>query len=608
MRRPIPAAVSLSLIVLLVACSGGEQTVERQYGDRVATGGVIENIEPLNSADDEFAPMLADDHTLLFTSNRAGRPQAVLVDSQMRYGEVLYLAERENGSWQAARPFFSGNEAGNYQGASAAFGDDVYFSSPYLQPSAGGTDLYVIHKAIGQWSSPEPLVTLSGPWWEAHPAISPDGTQLVFASDRQSGRPGFETAGSFFPDLWISQRGADGVWGVPERLPAPVNTDAAEISPFFGSDGALYFASDRNPGQGFDIMRTRFGAGGWEEPEVLPAPVNSAADDVFPWITPDRTRIFLASDRPGGKGGLDLYTGPYPHVIRLEGTVAMEGRGSAGDISLLLEDLDSGTRSTIVTDASGLYRAQLQAGRRYRLKVANMDCYSAEAADIAPGVPYAIDTVIVRDFTLHGEVMPAFQLGRYNIPFFVTGYYHPNTTLNYIELQERIRYGELDLSEGGSTPYIDMNDEDYESYVPRIDAIFDSVYTTIINQYLPLFNKCALSDERLQIEVRGYVDPRGLRPGRYVDESVETATMSIEKGATMQGQEGNRKLANLRAWHTMQIIDEELAKRSPRYRELKAAGRIVLRAVGVGIDTESGGERQQDPAKRRIDVRLSIVQ
>ncbi len=606
MKRPIIAAVFISLTVLLAACSGGEQATERQPAERLRTGGVIENITPLNSSDDEFGPMLLDDSTLLFTSNRAADAGAVLVDSQMRFGETLYLAERENGNWKIGRPFFS--EAGAYQGASAASGDDLYYSSPYMQPSVGGTDLYVIHRTVGQWSSPELLTALSGPWWDAQPAISPDGDVLVFASDRQSGNPGFETAGSFVPDLWISRRGAAGGWNAPERLPSPVNSDAAELSPFFGTDGYLYFSSNRNPAQGFDIMRSRLDADGWTEPEVLPSPVNSASDDVFAWITPDRTRIFLASDRPGGVGGLDLYTGPYPHVIRLEGTVTIEGRGIAPDMSLLLEDLDEGTRRSLVTDAEGNYRTQLEAGKRYRLAVAEMECYSSESAQLEPGIPIAIDTLIVRDFLLRGQVMPAFQLGRYNIPFFVTGYYHPNTTINYIELQERIRYGELDLSEGGSTPYIDMSDEDYESYIPRIDAIFDSVYATIIDQYLPLFNKCALPDERLQIEVRGYVDPRGLTLGRYVDETVETATMRIETGAIMQGQDGNRKLANLRAWHTMKIIDEELAKRSPRYRELKTAGRIVLRAVGVGIDTESGGERLQDPAKRRIDVRLSIVE
>jgi hypothetical protein len=552
--------------------------------------------------------MLMDDETLLFTSNRAREQQARIVDPRMRYGEALHVGETENGHWRYARPFYSGSDPGSNYGASAEHGDDTYFSSAYLQPAAGGTDIYVIRRAVGQWSSPELLPAINSPWWDAHPALSPDGQQLVFSSDRQSDKPGFETKGSFSPDLWISRRGAEGDWSLPERLPGPVNSDAADISPVFGSDGYLYFASNRIPEQGFDIMRTRFDAGRWEEPEVLPAPVNSESDDVFPLVTEDRTRMFFASDRPGGKGGLDLYTGPYPHVIRLEGTVTIAERGVAPDISLLLENLDDGSRRTLVTDAEGRYRAQLDAGKRYRLSTGEMDCYSAEPAELAAVVPFAIDTLIVRDFPLRGEAMPTYQLGRYNIPFFVTGYYYPNTTINYIDLQERIRYGELDLSEGGSTPYIDMRDEDYESYVPRIDAIFDSVYTSIIDRYLPLFNKCAVGNDKLRIEVRGFVDPRGLKAGRYVDETVETADLRIAKGEVMQGQEGNRKLANLRAWHTMRIIDEELAKRSQSYRQLKSEGRIILRAVGEGVDTNSGGARQQDPAKRRIDILLSIVE
>ena len=55
------------------------------------------------------------------------------------------------------------------------------------------------------------------------------------------------------------------------------------------------------------------------------------------------------------------------------------------------------------------------------------------------------------------------------------------------------------------------------------------------------------------------------------------------------------------------MLDEQLASRSLRYRELKQEGRIQLVAYGVGIDTETGGSRVQDPAKRRIDIELKIV-
>jgi len=165
---------------------------------------------------------------------------------------------------------------------------------------------------------------------------------------------------------------------------------------------------------------------------------------------------------------------------------------------------------------------------------------------------------------------------------------------------------ELVLESGGNTPYIDIADEKYRSYAVRIEQIFDSVYTAIITNILPQFNACAFTTEVLRIEVRGFVDPRGLTYGVYPDKTVQTDDTTIQQGSVMAGQEGNRKLANLRAYYTLKMLDEELSRRSDTYRALKTANRICLHAYGVGIDTETESSRLQDPAKRRIDIRLSI--
>jgi hypothetical protein len=263
---------------------------------------------------------------------------------------------------------------------------------------------------------------------------------------------------------------------------------------------------------------------------------------------------------------------------------------------------------TATTDEQGLYVVQLLPGKVYSITTGSEECYNPiDPKRVDVGRPLAFDTTFVRDFEISRIIFPKYQLERYNIPFFVTGYWYPNTNANLDHLNRRVANGELGLFEGGNTPYIDREDEDYRSYANQIEAIFDTIYTSITQRYLSMFNKCALGTEKLKIEVRGFVDPRGLTPGYYPDKTIRTESMTIRKGEEMSGQSGNKKLANLRAYYTLEMIDLELATRSPLYRQLKDQNRVILTAYGVGIDVETGGSRLQDPAKRRIDIELSII-
>jgi hypothetical protein len=45
----------------------------------------------------------------------------------------------------------------------------------------------------------------------------------------------------------------------------------------------------------------------WSVPVNLGTTVNSAGIDQGPYLAADGKTLYLASDRPGGSGGLDLY-------------------------------------------------------------------------------------------------------------------------------------------------------------------------------------------------------------------------------------------------------------------------------------------------------------
>ncbi len=403
-----------------------------------------------------------------------------------------------------------------------------------------------------------------------------------------------------------------GEWETPAKLPPPINSPQSEISPFFGSDGYLYFATNRYPDKGFEIVRSQFVNGAWIEPEILDAPINSSADECFPFLSPDRSTMYFSSDRPGGKGGLDIYASGFPYRIKLNGTITLSDEKQinlvpGSSIPITVENTKTREVRTIQTDANGKYEMMLSANADYRITTGSADCYSTSTPDnFHVGAPYGIDTVITRDYTLPRVVFPKFELGRFNIPFFVTGYYMPNTPANLLRFKERVDKKELDILPGGRTPYIDPNDEQYFAFADSIQHIFETVYNKIEKEILPLFNKCAYTKERLKIEVMGFVDPRGLSYGAYVDKTIETDSMRIEQGSVMVGQPGNIKLGNLRAFYTLEMIDQEMEKRSQEYRTLKQQGRILFSAYGKGVDVSINPNLLQDPAKRRIDITLTI--
>jgi len=105
----------------------------------------------------------------------------------------------------------------------------------------------------------------------AHPSVSIDGKYLFFASDMPGGQGG--------SDLYYCEL-IDGEWANPVNLGPKVNSPGAEIYPFIHSSGKLYFTSDRTGGIGnLDIYFTRLSDGLWEDPVLLPEPINSASDD-----------------------------------------------------------------------------------------------------------------------------------------------------------------------------------------------------------------------------------------------------------------------------------------------------------------------------------------
>jgi hypothetical protein len=114
-------------------------------------------------------------------------------------------------------------------------GRTVYFTKRTIWPTYASV-LCESHLVNGKWSEPT-VLPFSGTGYDGDPFLTQDGKRLYFASRRSvDGRAHRDR------DLWYADRTSSG-WSAPQRLPAPINSNADEAYPIIVKDGSLYFTS-----------------------------------------------------------------------------------------------------------------------------------------------------------------------------------------------------------------------------------------------------------------------------------------------------------------------------------------------------------------------------
>ncbi len=152
----------------------------------------------------------------------------------------------------------------------------------------------------------EPLNTFSN---EGAQSISADGTMLFFTScEYERGKSAHgKSFGSC--DIFVSHK-TGSRWSMPENLGAQVNTKYWESQPSFSADGkTLYFASNRPGGKGkIDIWKTELQENNtWVKPINLGDSINTKEHDQSPYIHYDNKTLYFASNGHLGMGNQDLF-------------------------------------------------------------------------------------------------------------------------------------------------------------------------------------------------------------------------------------------------------------------------------------------------------------
>ncbi|HKX91221.1 MAG TPA: hypothetical protein VJM15_02190 [Sphingomicrobium sp.] len=173
--------------------------------------------------------------------------------------------------------------------------------------SAGATGLCALTAAaalaipsFGDWSGlvdvealPGSSTDVNSPSIDGCASLSPDGMTLVFNSFR-----------SLNQQIWMATRASTSEgFGDPVMLPAPINTQAQESCPTITQGHRLYFTrSTGAPGTG-DLFVSKLGPNGWSIPTSLGPVINTPenVEEGVSFYEDDQGReVLVFSRRPNG--------------------------------------------------------------------------------------------------------------------------------------------------------------------------------------------------------------------------------------------------------------------------------------------------------------------
>ncbi len=268
------------------------------------------DIEGLNSNELDFYAFFYDDD-IYFTSNRYRWSLIKKYDPQTFEGYTsIYKADYD----------VDNNEITNLKALKGDFKKNVHSGTPAFisdtsmvfsfnnndeleKDEVRPLQLYTARLKNNKWGDFQPLDINIENVTSTHPTLSEDKNKLYFASNREGGFGGM--------DIYVSEW-KDGKWSKPINLGPSVNTAGNELFPFLHSSGTMFFASDGHKTfGGLDIFAVRKVSAEletfWGHRVNMGYPYNSRYDDFGFTIDGYFKKGFFTSNRKGESLSDEIY-------------------------------------------------------------------------------------------------------------------------------------------------------------------------------------------------------------------------------------------------------------------------------------------------------------
>ena len=337
----------------------------------LSSGLVKENLGSLvNSKYDDLGPHItADGRTIMFGVESSAENLGGTED-----GEDIWITTSKDGkTWSKCYNMgdaINDKDANNLAAVSADNNMLLFCRTDGFQ---------VRKRTQGGWSQPEHLsVKFQNEVTNMEGNLSPDGKAILFTSKLKQNL--FYNADSKEKDIYVTLQDENGNWSDPINLGKQINTAQDEISPFLASDGrTLYFATSGRPCYGdYDIfMSKRQGNGwtSWSEPVNLGPEINGIGFDAYYTLPASADYAYMVSNT-NSYGKADIVRVKLPDMIKPEPVVLLVGhtlnaktkRPLSADI--LFEDLtvDKEVGKAISDPKTGSFSITLPNGKNYGIR------------------------------------------------------------------------------------------------------------------------------------------------------------------------------------------------------------------------------------------------
>lgn len=285
---------TIYILILIFSVPGFSQQISAQQPSVYTIKRMPFNISGFNN----ISPVIVSDG-IIFCSDRrySGIEDRTGYDGRRLYN--IYKAEKKDTSAYRKPKVIKSDRSNKFNNGPLCIAPDgktVYFTSEVETSKIADNRNYKNHSGIfiadlseTQLQSIRPFKYNDNQYDVGQPSISKDGKHLFFASDMPGGLGGSDIYSCEF---------INGSWSAPVNLGPKVNSPQSENYPYIHSSGKLYFTSNRPGGVGnLDVYFTYLSDGVWEEPYLLPEPINSGADDFAFVAEDDLQKGYFASNR-----------------------------------------------------------------------------------------------------------------------------------------------------------------------------------------------------------------------------------------------------------------------------------------------------------------------
>lgn len=330
----------------------------------------VKNEVQINSAEHDFAPAFEDKKNInvIFTSSRKGS-SGDEVDSRIgeNFQDIWIAVRDRKKNWSEPvlfNPEINTEDAHEGTARLSYKRNEIYFTRCEVgKKEKKGCDIYKSGYVAGRLSGIEKMDLKAGfgdSVTVGHPAPNKKGDAFIFSSDMPGGRGG--------RDLWIITYDKKAkTWSKPKNLGPKINTAGDELFPFLSPSDELYFSSDGLVGMGgLDIFKAPLsGEFRWGPATNMQSPINSAGDDYGITFNKSKKEGFFTSNRKGGRGKDDIYSFYYPPLLFvLQGTVMDKDKGTPLDSVKVAIVGSDGKSKEVYTDAAGKYKFEGRTGAR----------------------------------------------------------------------------------------------------------------------------------------------------------------------------------------------------------------------------------------------------